>query len=66
MLSLINIQWSDERNRPLVENVRNIVVTENNYKKMSCGDFHKYLMKTENGQLLKAVGDAKKYENPKK
>ena len=57
---------SDEHNRLLLENVRNIVVTQYNYKKMSCGDFHKYLMKTKNVQLLRAVGDAEKYENTNK
>lgn len=62
IFSLINIQWSDERNRLLVENVRNIIVTQYNYKNMSCSDFHKYLIKTENVEILKAIGNAKKYK----
>ena len=61
IFSLINIHWSDERNRLLVENVRNIVVTQYNDKNMSCKDFYNILTNAENVQLLRSVGEAKKY-----
>ena len=62
IFSLTNVQWSDERNRLLVENVRNIVIVQYNYKKMSCADFHKYLMKPENLAMLRAIGNFEKYD----
>lgn len=61
IFSLINVQWSEERNRLLVETVRNITMVQFNYEKMSCENFHKFVSRAENVNLLKKVGSSEKY-----
>ena len=61
IFSLINSQWSDERNRLLVETIRAIVMVQFNFKDLSCMDFKKYLQRSENQNLLKKIGDNEKY-----
>lgn len=61
IFSLINTQWSDERNRLSVDSVRHLVTVQFNCKKYSCEQFHKYLLRPENVSLLRQISSSEKY-----
>lgn len=61
IFSLIEAQWTKERNRLSVETVRDIVSVKFNFKKISCSEFYKYLLRPENSKLLRQIGDSRKY-----
>ena len=61
IFSLVNSQWSDERNRLSVETVRHIVTVQFNLKSYSCTDLHKYLSRPENAGLLRKISSSQKY-----
>ena len=53
LFSLINAEWSKERNRPRVESVKSLILTKYNIK-MSCEAFHNYLL--QNQDPLSKIG----------
>lgn len=59
VFSLINTQWSKERNRLSVQSVKSVILTQYNFKNMTCEDFHNYLLK--NQELLVKIGSSAKY-----
>lgn len=59
--SLIKSQWTDERNRMSVQTARALVTIKTNFKNFTCVEFHKYLLRPENVNLLRSIGDSKKY-----
>ncbi|KAL0852636.1 hypothetical protein ABMA27_016911 [Loxostege sticticalis] len=64
VFSLINnTQWSKERNRLSVQSVKSIILTQYNFKNMSCEDFYNYLLK--NKELLSKIGSSAKYDKIK-
>ncbi|KAL0879646.1 hypothetical protein ABMA27_003361 [Loxostege sticticalis] len=60
VFSLINTQWSKERNRLSVQSVKSIILTQYNFINMSCEDFYNYLLK--NKELLSKIGSSAKYD----
>jgi hypothetical protein len=60
VFSLINIQWSKERNRLSVQSVKSLILTQYNFKNMTCEDFYNYLLK--NQELLSKIGSSAKYD----
>lgn len=63
IFSLINTQWSDERNRLCVKTVRDIILVQFNFKHFNCTEFKNYLQRSENVSLLKKIGRSEKYHN---
>lgn len=57
VFSLVNVQWSDERNNFEFENLKNLV--QYNFRKYDCQQFHSFL-KT-NPAVLRKIGSADKY-----
>ena len=60
VFSLISSQWTKERNGLMVENVKGIICVQNNFKSLSCVQFHDYLL--ENKKLLVGIGSSDKYQ----
>lgn len=60
MFSLVNAQWSKERNRLTIESVKAILITQENYKTVSCEDFYVYVL--EKKELLKKIMSSDKYQ----
>jgi hypothetical protein len=59
VFSLINSQWTDERNRLKVETVKAIIVTQYNFKNISCQEFYESLLKEK--AVLRQISPAEKY-----
>lgn len=59
IFSLIGVQWTDERNRLLVESVRNIALMKYNFKDLDCFDFFKMI--SEKHEILRKVKSNEKY-----
>jgi hypothetical protein len=59
VFSLMQSQWTKERNKLLVESVTGILFVQHNLKHMSCKEFHTYLSRQPN--LLKAISSSEKY-----
>jgi hAT family C-terminal dimerisation region len=59
VFSLMQSQWTKERNKLLVESVTGILFVQHNFKHMSCKEFHTYLNSQPN--LLKAISSSEKY-----
>ena len=59
VFSLINAQWTKERNRLNVESVKAVILTQYNFKDMMCMDFYSYLLRNE--ELLSKIGSSEKY-----
>ncbi|XP_060865471.1 cyclin-dependent kinase 9-like [Metopolophium dirhodum] len=59
VFSLMEIQWTDERNRLQLDTVESIIMCKYNYKK-TCSEFYEYV-KTQ-PSLLTSVKSSKKYE----
>ncbi|GAA6099244.1 uncharacterized protein LOC120336299 isoform X1 [Tachysurus ichikawai] len=59
IFSLMQAQWTKERNRLSVDSLKGILCTQYNYKNMTCKDFHSYLM--SNRRLLGKIQSSEKY-----
>jgi len=57
--SLINAKWRKER-KSTVDAIRGILLTKNNFKKLSCMKFHEYIAR--NDELLHRVASSEKYD----
>lgn len=57
IFSLIEAQWTDERNRMGVDTVANLIMIKFNFHGQSCIDFYKNILKNED--VLKSVGKMK-------
>ena len=62
IFSLMQAQWTKERNRLSVESLKGILCTQYNFKNMTCKDFHTYLI--GNRQLLGKIQSSEKYGQP--
>lgn len=60
VFSLMQNQWSKERNRLKPESVRNILIVQYNFKSMSCEKFHSYIKGIP--EVLRKIGSTEKYE----
>lgn len=59
VFSLIQSQWSKERNKLSIESIKAIAITQYNFSHMSCTQFHKHLL--SNQSLLQKISSAEKY-----
>ncbi|CAH1163556.1 unnamed protein product [Phaedon cochleariae] len=59
IFSLMNSQWTDERNRLNISTVESILITQFNFKKYSCEQFYDHLM--SNKDLLHKISSSQKY-----
>lgn len=59
IFSLIGIQWTDERNRLLIESVEKIILVKYNFKDLDCFDFFKMI--SEKREILHKVRANEKY-----
>lgn len=59
IFSLMQAQWTKERNRLSVDSLKGILCTQYNFKNMTCKDFHSYLI--GNRQLLGKIQSSEKY-----
>lgn len=59
VFSLMNTQWTDERNRLSVETIQNILICQYNYNQ-TCVEFYEYVK--NNPELLKAAKSSEKYQ----
>lgn len=66
IFSLINAQWSKERNRLAVDTVKHLTIVKFNLKQFTCVEFSKYLLMPENSRLLEQIGSAEKYDKKEK
>lgn len=62
VFSFMNSQWTKERNRLTLGHIRNMMFVQFNFKRFTCIDFHKYLLKVENKSLLRKIGSVEKYD----
>lgn len=60
IFSVMNVQWSDERNRLNVTTIRAILITYFNFKEFSCQQFFDYLSCQKS--LLKKISSSDKYQ----
>ncbi|KAL7882547.1 hypothetical protein SRHO_G00002050 [Serrasalmus rhombeus] len=60
IFSLMQAQWTKERNRMSVDSLKGILCTQYNFRNMTCKDFHTYIM--VNRKLLKEMQSSDKYE----
>ncbi len=58
--SLMESQWTDKRNRMLVETIKNLVFVKFNIRNKSCLEFYEEV--TRNKELLDQVGKSDKYD----
>lgn len=61
VFSLITSQWTKERNRFLLENVKGVMMVQFNFKHFKCADFFKYLKDQKNNYILKEISSSDKY-----
>lgn len=47
IFSLISAQWTDERNRLLVDSIKNLAIVKYNFKDVSCMDFFQMIFKDD-------------------
>lgn len=59
ILSLINGQWSKERNRLNVSSVKSLIQVQYNLKQISCSEFHNCLIK--NDDMFRGISSSEKY-----
>lgn len=64
VFSLMNSQWTDERNRLSVESMKHILSVQFNFSHLSCEMFYEHLLLTENDSLLRKIGESEKYCKP--
>lgn len=58
IFSLIGIQWTDERNRLILESIRQLMIVKYNFKELDCLDFFK-MIKDKKDVLLKVKSKEK-------
>lgn len=58
--SNINILWSDEKNRFLIDTIKAIIIVKNHFKNYSCKEFYNFLL-TQN-ELLSLINLSHKYD----
>lgn len=63
IFSLISSQWTKERNRFLLDNVKGMMMVQFNFKHFKCADFYKFLKEEKNIKLLKQISNTDKYTN---
>jgi hypothetical protein len=59
IFSMMNAQWTDERNRLTVESIKNLLMVQYNFKQFDCVQFYNYSI--ENKKLLMEVRSQTKY-----
>lgn len=64
IFSLMNCQWTDERNRLLISSVRSILLVQYNFKHVNCSEFYDYVK--SNSKLLAGISSSLKYDWAKK
>lgn len=60
VFSMINAQWTDERNRLKISSVKSILLLKYNMKHLDCIGFYDYVIKNTN--LLSAISKSEKYD----
>jgi hypothetical protein len=61
VFSLINSQWTKERNRLCLESIKGIILVKFNLRHLSCVDFYQYLLDDKQHSLLRQIGSSEKY-----
>ncbi|XP_050063287.1 uncharacterized protein LOC126552619 [Aphis gossypii] len=64
IFSIINVLWTDEKNRFLVESIKSIIIVKTHFKNLSCNEFYYILLKET--RLLDEIGSAQKYTKTSK
>lgn len=59
VFSLMQSQWTKERNKLSVQSLKGLLFVQYNFKEMSCKDFHAYLM--SNRKMLRKISSSAKY-----
>ena len=59
LFSLINAQWTKERNRLCIDSIKAIALVKFNFRNYTCATFYDYL--TKNALLLKKISSGDKY-----
>lgn len=59
VFSLMQSQWTKERNKLSVESLKGLLFVQYNFQEMSCSDFHTYLM--SNQKMLRKISSSAKY-----
>lgn len=59
IFSLMNAQWTEERNRLSVDAIKNLLMVQYNFKQFDCLEFYKCYV--ENKKLLAEVRNKAKY-----
>jgi hypothetical protein len=59
LFSLIQMQWSKERNSLAVESVKGLAIVKYNFHHFTCVAFHSYLLK--HPDILKKIRSTEKY-----
>ena len=60
VFSLMQSQWTKERNKLYVESVKGILFVQHNFRHLSCRDFYTYLCSQP--KLLKVIRSSDKYK----
>lgn len=60
VFSLMQSQWTKERNQLSVESLKGILFMQYNFKDMSCKDFHAYVL--SNRKVLRKISSTAKYK----
>lgn len=60
IFSLINAQWTKERNKLNTETVTALIMTKFNFKNFTCSEFYDYIKNKET--VLKQIGSVEKYQ----
>lgn len=64
IFSTINVLWTDEKNRFLVETIKSILIVKTHFKNLSCNEFYNILLKET--RLLDEISSAQKYTKTSK
>jgi hypothetical protein len=59
IFSTINVLWTNEKNRFLVETIKSIIIVKTHFKNYSCNECYKIVLKET--KLLDAISSAQKY-----
>ena len=59
IFSTINVLWTNEKNRFLVETIKSIIIVKTHFKNYSCNECYTILLKET--KLLDAISSAQKY-----
>jgi len=64
IFSTINVLWTDEKNRFLVETIKSILIVKTHFKNLSCNEFYNILL--EETKVLDEISAAQKYTKTSK